>query len=83
MSQRARAFVESWVNEYVHPTTYESEDRHDQSRANSVACYESALIEGIKKDEIDEEFGDLEAYMARRHEDIIDRKIDNLLHKEK
>jgi hypothetical protein len=83
MSARARAFVESWVNEYVHPTTYESENRHPQSKANSAACYESALIEGIGKNEIDEEFGDLEAYMARAHEDIIDRKIDEILRKEK
>ena len=38
MSERARLFVESWIKEYVHPTKYEDENRHSQSRANAAAC---------------------------------------------
>jgi hypothetical protein len=79
MSHRARAFVESWVREYVHPTTYEDENRHAESRANAVACRDSALIEGISRNEIKEEFADLVGYMARKHEQTIDREVDRLL----
>jgi hypothetical protein len=82
MSERAKLFVESWVTEYVHPTAYENAERHAQSRANAVACYESALIEGITKDEINEEFPNLVTYIAGRHEQIIDGEVDRLLRKE-
>jgi hypothetical protein len=82
MSERARAFVESWVQEYVHPTTYENENRHSESRANAVACYESALIEGIAKAEVEEEYGDLVTHMAKVHEQTIDREIARLVRKE-
>lgn len=82
MSERAKAFVESWVNEYVHPATYETENHHSESRRHAMACYESALVEGIAKDEIAEEYPDLVSYMAARHEQFIDEKIDGLLRKD-
>lgn len=74
MSERARAFVESWIEEYVHPIAYEDPNHHAESRANATACFESALIEGITKGEIDEEYEDLIARMAQAHEQIIDHK---------
>ncbi|HEX3755635.1 MAG TPA: hypothetical protein VHV26_11225 [Rhizomicrobium sp.] len=73
MSARARAFVESWIQEYLHPVAYENKAHHAESRANAVACYESALIEGITKAEIDEEYPNLVAQMAQAHEKIIDQ----------
>jgi hypothetical protein len=77
MSERARAFVESWVKEYVHPVGYEDANHHSKSRANAIACYESALIEGITKTEIDEEYDDLVTYMVNARKGIIDQEIAN------
>jgi hypothetical protein len=82
MSSRARAFVQSWVKENVHPATYESENHHSASRANAVTCYQLALIEGISKQEISEEFDDLVTYMARQHARYIDNEIERLVRKE-
>lgn len=82
MSRRARTFVESWIGQYVHPASYESKDRHAESRANAVACYHSALIEGISKEEISEEFDDLVTHMANQHEQIIDKEIDRLVRRD-
>jgi hypothetical protein len=82
MSQRARAFVESWIEEYVHPTGYEDENHHSESRANAAACFESALIEGITKAEINEEYEDLVARMAQVHKQIVDREIANKVAKD-
>ena len=82
MSERARAFVESWIEEYVHPTGYEDKNHHSESRANAAACYESALIEGITKAEISEEYEKLVAHMAQVHEQIIVREIANKIAKD-
>jgi hypothetical protein len=82
MSQRARAFVDSWIQEYVDPTTYEDKDRHSQSRAFAVACYNAALIEGITKAEIAEEYPDLVSHMAKVHASTIDAEVDRLVRKE-
>jgi hypothetical protein len=70
MSERARKFVESWVEEYVHPPGFEEDNRHSRSRAEAVACLESAEIEGISKNEIKEEFDDLVSYMTARHQEM-------------
>jgi len=67
-SGHTRAFVESWVNEYVHLTNYEGVNHHSESRTNALACYESALIEGITKEEIAEQFQCFAAYIIRRRE---------------
>jgi hypothetical protein len=58
----------------VHPATYEDGDHHSESRANAVACYDSALIEWISKAEIDEEYDDLVAHMTKVHKQIIDKR---------
>ncbi|MGH6828304.1 MAG: hypothetical protein ACREFW_05290 [Rhizomicrobium sp.] len=70
MSERARKFVASWVEEYVRPDGFEDDKRHSESRAEAVACLESAEIEGISKEEIKEEFADLVSYMAARHREM-------------
>ncbi len=79
MSERARLFIESWIKEYVHPTKYERPNHHSESRANAVACYASALMEGIGKVEIEEEYPDLVGYIAKEHEKIIDHDVNRLV----
>lgn len=39
MSQRGRLFVESWINEYVHPTTYEEPEPHSLVRTRCEKRY--------------------------------------------
>ena len=76
MSIRARKFVDSWIAEYVHPEGFEDGSRHSESRAEAVACLESAEIEGISKEEIREEFADLVSYVAARHRQMAARQQD-------
>lgn len=73
MSERARKFVESWIEEYLHPSEPEDSNRHSQSRADAVACVESAEIEGISRDEIRHEFDDLVSYMIARRQEAVAR----------
>ena len=75
MSNRARVFVEYWVNEFLHPDLYEDEETHAESRANAADCVEAAAHYGIEKTEIDQEYGDLVVHMARLHERIVDRLL--------
>ena len=64
MSARAKAFVESWIEQYVHPMARETDNHRSRSRASAAACLQSAEVEGIPKDEIREEYGDLVPCMA-------------------
>lgn len=82
MSERAKAFVEAWIEENVHPAAYEPEDDNTQSEANAAACIEAATAQGISKAEIDEEFEDLVAHMAENHESVIDGEIARLVAKD-
>jgi hypothetical protein len=82
MSERARDFVESWKDEYLHPVTYEPEGDLSESKANAAACYDSAAIEGISKAEIDEEYEDLIAEFVSSHEKMIDAEVKRLADKD-
>jgi hypothetical protein len=82
MSERGRLFVDSWIKEYLHPTKYEEPNNHSESRASAAACYESALIEGIDKTEIEEEYPDLVAYIAKERERIIDSEVNRLVRRQ-
>ena len=64
-----------WIGEYVRPTECEDENRHAESRANAVACYELALIEGITKAEIDEEYPDLVSHFAQVHVQMLAQEV--------
>jgi hypothetical protein len=74
MSERARDFVESFRDEYQHPSGYEAEDVAE-SKALAAACYDAAAIEGIPRAEIDEEYDDLVAEFASSHESMIDDEV--------
>lgn len=75
MTQRARAFVEYWIEEFLHPDAYEDEETFDESTENAAQCVHYAAMNGIAKPEIDEEFGDLVAHIARIHEQIVDTEM--------
>lgn len=75
MSVRAREFVDFYIEEFLHPDAYEDEETHDKSAENAEECLHLAMMNGIARSEIDEEFGDLFAHMARVHERIVDAQM--------
>jgi hypothetical protein len=72
MSKRARAFVEYWLSEFLHPDAYEDEDELCESRNNAAQCLRAAAARGIPEPEIREEFGDLVGHIAALHERIVE-----------
>ncbi len=72
MSQRARKFVNYWIAEFLHPDLYEDDETLSESVENAADCCKCAAMYGIGKAEIDEEFDDLVAHIARIHEKILD-----------
>jgi hypothetical protein len=63
MSNRAASFVEQWVSENaVKPV--EGAPGGDEARLRAEACLIAANAEGIARDDIEEETGDLVAYMG-------------------
>ena len=75
MSQRARAFVEYWISEFLHPDCYEDEESFPESLANANECIRSAARRGIDRREIEEEFRDLTALMAQMHQQPVDAEL--------
>jgi hypothetical protein len=61
MSNRAASFVEQWVSENaVKPI----EGADSEARLRAEACLAAATDEGIAREDIEEETGDLVAYMG-------------------
>ena len=75
MSQRAREFVEFWIEEFLHPDVYEDEETLDESNEHVEECIHLAAMNGIARSEIEEEFGDLLHHIARMHERIVDEQM--------
>jgi hypothetical protein len=75
MSLRAREFVDFYIQEFLHPDTYEDEETYDESTENAEECIHLAMMNGISKSEIDEEYGNLVAHIARIHEKIVDAAL--------
>jgi Protein of unknown function (DUF2934) len=65
MSNRAANFVEQWVSENaVKPVEGASAGDDSESRLRAEACLAAAKDEGIAREDIEEETGDLVAYMG-------------------
>ena len=74
MTQRAREFVEYWIAEFLHPDAYEDDTLCD-SAEHAAECIHFAAALGIGPLDIQEEFGDLVAHIARIHEQIVDTEL--------
>jgi hypothetical protein len=74
MSERALAFVEQWVSEYVHA---EDKSGDEQARAKVLAarCLADAGTHGIAANEIGEAIDDLTAFMMGAIEEAAERKV--------
>jgi hypothetical protein len=75
MSERALAFVESWVVENVQPIASEPEGDSSQAKQLAAQCLAAAQAEGIPKAEIDEAIDDLQAFMAGQIKESVDREV--------
>ena len=65
MSNRAGSFVEEWVMENaVKPIEGASAGCNSEARLRAEACLAAAKDEGIAREDIEEETGDLVAYMG-------------------
>jgi hypothetical protein len=65
MSKRAASFVEEWVRENaVKPIAGAPAGDYSEARLRAEACLAAAKDEGIAREDIEEETGDLVAYMG-------------------
>jgi hypothetical protein len=65
MSNRAASFVEEWVRENaVKPAEGAPAGDNSEARLRAEACLAAAKDEGIAREDIEEETGDLVAYMG-------------------
>ena len=74
MSNRAASFVEEWVSENaVKPIEGTPAGDNSEARLRAEACFAAAKDEGIAREDIEEETGDLVAYM----EDVIAKLVNH------
>ena len=65
MSNRAASFVEEWLRENaVKPVEGAAAADNSEARLRAEACLAAAKDEGIAREDIEEETGDLVAYMG-------------------
>jgi hypothetical protein len=65
MSNRAASFVEAWVSENaIKPVEGAPAGDNSEARLRADACLAAAKDEGIAREDIEEETGDLVAYMG-------------------
>src|SRR3954463_5399700 len=74
MSNRAASFIEQWVSENaVKPVEGAPAGDDSEARLRAEACLAAAKEEGIAREDIEEETGDLVAYM----EDVIAKLVNH------
>jgi hypothetical protein len=73
MSERAIAFVESWVSENIGAEGYQADGVDSQAKALAVRCRNAATAEDISQAEIDAAFEDLTAFIAGEIAEAHDR----------
>lgn len=78
MSKRVFRFVEGWVSENVHPVAYEPDENSLEARQFAVQCLAAAEAEGITRKEIEEEVGDIVAYITGLINSHLDEEVARL-----
>lgn len=69
MAENAREFVDSWIEENIQPTGYQPEGDRTEAERLAAACLIAAKSAGVSEEAIQNEIGDLVAYM----DDAIER----------
>jgi hypothetical protein len=83
MSKRAVEFLEEWVSEnMVKPVAGAPEGDDSEARLRAEECLIAAKEEGIAKEDIEEEVGDLVDYMSVAIEKAVSADVDRVVMKD-
>jgi hypothetical protein len=83
MSKRAVEFLEEWVSEnMVKPVAGAPEGDDSEARLRAEECLIAAKEEGIAKEDIEEEVGDLVDYMSVAIEKAVNADFDRAVMKD-
>ena len=84
MSKRAVQFLEEWVSEnMVQPVAGAPEGDDSEARLRAEECVIAAKEEGIAKEDIEEEVGDLVDYMSAAIEKAVNADVDRAVTKDR
>jgi hypothetical protein len=82
MSDRATAFVETWISENINAEGYQADGDNSRAKKFASQCLAAAMAEGIPTTEISEAFDDLAAFIAGEIEEANDREVARLAAKD-
>jgi len=84
MSKRAVQFLEEWVSEnMVQPVAGAPEGDDSEARLRAEECVIAAKEEGIAREDIEEEVGDLVDYMSAAIEKAVNADVDRAVMKDR
>jgi hypothetical protein len=84
MSKRAVQFLEEWVSEnMVKPVAGAPEGDDSEARLRAEECVIAAKEEGIAREDIEEEVGDLVDYMSAAIEKAVNADVDRAVTKDR
>ncbi|MGC2716411.1 MAG: hypothetical protein WA366_23850 [Pseudolabrys sp.] len=84
MSKRAVEFLEEWVSEnMVKPVAGAPEGDDSEARLRAEECVIAAKEEGIAREDIEEEVGDLVDYMSAAIEKAVNADVDRAVTKDR
>ena len=84
MSKRAVEFLEEWVSEnMVKPVAGAPEGDNSEARLRAEECVIAAKEEGIAREDIEEEVGDLVDYMSAAIEKAVNADVDRAVTKDR
>ncbi len=79
MSQLGMDFVNQWVAENIQPTVYAPDGGpHPETDASVARLLEDAENDGVTRQEIEEEVGDLSDFISAALEEATDAEVDRL-----
>ena len=82
MAKAAKRFVDDWISKYVEQTNRGSEGDAKETHELTFECLAAADKAGVSRTAIEEECGDLNAYIedavARENKDTADRLVDRV-----
>jgi hypothetical protein len=81
MSERAMLFVEEWLSNNIQAAGYGPADDQSQAAKYAEDCLAAAAKNGITKNEIEEDYGDLLDHMSEAIEDANDAEAIKLAKK--
>lgn len=76
MGGRVADFMSDWVSENVHFAGYPSEDETDpEAESLAMQCLAAAEADGIPKDDLEREYGDLSSFMREQLKRVADEEV--------